>query len=89
MTKFGVSGLPTLVLFKDGKELNRVEGVLPADQLMQQVRYWIAGSETNDTGDSGDQSTQRNDQASCSPPSQDACAPPPINKDVCPPPFTD
>ncbi|CAM9607762.1 unnamed protein product, partial [Hapterophycus canaliculatus] len=41
MAKFGVSGLPTLVLFKGGKELQRIEGVLPAEALVQQLRYFL------------------------------------------------
>lgn len=34
----GVSGIPTLVMFKDGKEVDRVVGALPPPQL----RAWIA-----------------------------------------------
>ncbi|CAN0434787.1 unnamed protein product, partial [Scytosiphon promiscuus] len=41
MAKFGVTGLPTLVLFKGGKELQRIEGVLPAEALVQQLRYFL------------------------------------------------
>ena len=33
-----VSGIPTLVMFKDGKEVDRVVGALPPPQL----RAWIA-----------------------------------------------
>lgn len=76
MTKFGVNGLPTLILFKEGKELERIEGMIPAEPLMQQVRYWLAGAEAGD----GDQSTQGD---ACAPPPQDACAPP---RDACSPP---
>ncbi len=32
--KFGVSSIPTLLLFKDGKLLNRSVGLVPPDQLM-------------------------------------------------------
>ncbi|CAN0260173.1 unnamed protein product [Laminaria digitata] len=92
MTKVAVSGLPTLILFKDGKELERVEGFLPAEPLMEQVKYWLAGAETRD----GDQSSQRGAcappppaQDACAPPPQDACAPPPPPQDACSPPPRD
>ncbi|CAM9125177.1 unnamed protein product, partial [Laminaria digitata] len=41
MTKFAVSRLPTLILFKDGMELERIEGFLPAEPLLEQVKYWL------------------------------------------------
>ena len=37
-----VQGLPTLVLFNKGKELYRMEGFLPAMQLADRVRYYLA-----------------------------------------------
>ena len=77
MTKFGVNGLPTLILFKEGKELNRIEGVLPPEPLMQQVRYWLDGWEMSNEN--------RREQAPA--PSADACKPPP--KDACDPPAQD
>lgn len=83
MTKFAVSGLPTLILFKDGKELERIEGFLPAEPLMEQVKYWLAGAETRD----GDQASQ-GDACAPPPPAQDACAPPPA-QDACSPPPRD
>ncbi|CAM9286375.1 unnamed protein product [Laminaria digitata] len=92
MTKFAVNGLPTLILFKDGKELERIEGFLPAKPLMEQVKYWLAGAETRD----GDQSSQGGAcappppaQDACTPPPQDACAPPPPAQDACSPPPRD
>eukprot|EP00904_Undaria_pinnatifida_P005170 jgi/Undpi1/1783/HiC_scaffold_12.g05170.m1 len=81
MTKFGVSGLPTLILFKDGKELQRIEGFLPAAPLMEQVKYWLAGAaEAQDGG-------QPSQGDACAPPPQDACAPP--AQDACAPPAQD
>ncbi|GAQ81610.1 hypothetical protein KFL_000850260 [Klebsormidium nitens] len=38
-SKYGIRALPTLVLFKDGKVIDRVEGALNADQLLQRLRY--------------------------------------------------
>lgn len=81
MSKFGVNGLPTLILFKNGKELQRMEGGLPADPLEQQLRYWLAGAETQDDEQSTeaqrDACAPAQPQDACSPPPRDACAPPP------------
>lgn len=33
-----IHALPTLVLFKSGHPVDRIEGVLPADQLVQRLR---------------------------------------------------
>ncbi|CAM9929228.1 unnamed protein product [Ectocarpus sp. 6 AP-2014] len=90
MSKFGVNGLPTLVLFKEGKELTRMEGVMPAEMLIQQLRYFLGGAAAAATegaaaasGDS-DQGGDACTPPPPPPPSQDACAPPP--RDACPPP---
>jgi len=80
MAKFGVNGLPTLVLFKEGKEIQRIEGVLPAEQLMQQLRYFLAGAAAG----SGEPSRKQEGGACAPPPAQDSCAPPP--RDACAPP---
>jgi thioredoxin 1 len=32
--KFGVMGIPTLILFKNGKAVERVTGALPKDRLV-------------------------------------------------------
>lgn len=94
MTKFGVSGLPTLVLFRGGEEVTRIEGVLPAEPLMQQVRYFLSESQEEGGGGAGQQSregsacsptpTQATGQDACAPPARDACAPP--ARDACAPP---
>lgn len=34
---FGIQGIPTLVLAKDGKEANRLVGFLPKDLLKQKI----------------------------------------------------
>ncbi|MGC8628485.1 MAG: thioredoxin [Acidimicrobiales bacterium] len=36
--RFGVQGIPTLVFLRDGKEVDRVVGALPADKLLERVR---------------------------------------------------
>ncbi|TYI28742.1 hypothetical protein ES332_A05G265500v1 [Gossypium tomentosum] len=35
--KYNIQGLPTFIIFKDGKPLDRFEGALGADQLIQRV----------------------------------------------------
>ncbi|NJL19937.1 MAG: thioredoxin [Leptolyngbyaceae cyanobacterium SM1_3_5] len=37
-TQYGIQALPTLVLFKQGQPVNRIEGVVPADQLIQHLQ---------------------------------------------------
>jgi len=36
-TQYGITALPTLVLFKDGAPVDRVEGVIKADQLCDRL----------------------------------------------------
>jgi thioredoxin 2 len=35
---YGIRSIPTMILFKDGKEADRVSGALPAEQM----KSWIA-----------------------------------------------
>lgn len=37
-----ITALPTLVLFKAGQPVDRIEGVLPADQLVARLRPHLA-----------------------------------------------
>ncbi|MEM8808250.1 MAG: thioredoxin [Cyanobacteria bacterium P01_G01_bin.38] len=37
-SKYQIYALPTLVLFKDGQSVDRIEGVLTAEQLVERVR---------------------------------------------------
>ena len=39
--RFNISALPTLVLFKDGKPIDRVEGVLNEQQLKERLNYFL------------------------------------------------
>lgn len=34
---FGVRGVPTIIFFRDGKEINRLSGFLPKDALKSQM----------------------------------------------------
>ncbi len=40
-TQFGVTSVPTLVLFKDGKEVDRVVGLRDADALKSMVQAQV------------------------------------------------
>lgn len=37
-TQYGIQALPTLVLFNQGQPIDRIEGVVPADQLIQHLQ---------------------------------------------------
>ena len=39
-----IHALPTMVLFKDGQSVDRIEGVLTADQLTSRVRGVLGGA---------------------------------------------
>lgn len=38
--KFGIRGIPTIIVFKDGKELDRIVGVKSKDQIIKQVNKY-------------------------------------------------
>ena len=38
---FGISGIPTLILFKDGREVHRVSGAMPMAALKEQFQKWV------------------------------------------------
>ncbi|MBD1932317.1 MULTISPECIES: thioredoxin [Cyanophyceae] len=40
-TNYQVHALPTLVLFKNGQQVDRIEGVLPAEQLIQRLAPFV------------------------------------------------
>lgn len=39
--KHQIEALPTLVLFKQGQPVDRIEGVLSAEQLVQRLQSWL------------------------------------------------
>ena len=41
-SRFGVSGVPTLLLLSEGREMDRIVGALPEDQLRARVTNAIA-----------------------------------------------
>ncbi len=38
---FAIKGIPTMIIFKNGKELDRVSGALSEDQILQWVKRFI------------------------------------------------
>lgn len=42
--RFGVYGIPTLIIFKDGEEHDRVVGVVPKKTLQQKLESAVDGS---------------------------------------------
>ena len=36
--QFGVRSIPTMIIFKDGKEVNRLVGFLPKEQILEKIK---------------------------------------------------
>jgi thioredoxin 2 len=43
-SRFGIRSIPTLIVFRGGRELNRISGALPLPQFMQWVAQTVANS---------------------------------------------
>ena len=41
-SKYNVMNIPTLLLFKDGKEIDRIIGAMPKNQLIKQIKKHLA-----------------------------------------------
>lgn len=41
--QLGVSGIPTILFMKDGKEVDRVVGAVPKPMLVEKIEYHLAG----------------------------------------------
>ncbi|HHT91045.1 MAG: thioredoxin [Limnochordia bacterium] len=41
-TDFGVMSIPTMIIFKDGKEVDRLVGVMPKQMIAERLDKWIA-----------------------------------------------
>lgn len=39
--KFGVQSIPTMILFKDGKAIERIVGYMPKERLMARIKPYI------------------------------------------------
>jgi thioredoxin 1 len=44
--QFGVTGIPTMILFKDGAMLERIVGFMPKPQLLKRLEPHLAGADT-------------------------------------------
>ena len=42
--RFGVRSIPTMILFKNGREAQRVIGYMPKEKLLQQIQPHITGT---------------------------------------------
>lgn len=42
MIQYGITSIPTLIIFKDGREVNRLVGFAPKDQLKRQIDRSLA-----------------------------------------------
>ncbi|MBD1853257.1 thioredoxin [Leptolyngbya sp. FACHB-711] len=40
-SQYGVQALPTLVLFKQGQAIDKIEGVLPSERLIQRLQQRV------------------------------------------------
>ncbi|CAL5221889.1 g4153 [Coccomyxa viridis] len=40
-SRYGIKSLPTLLLFRDGRAVDRIEGLLPEASLAQRLRFYI------------------------------------------------
>ena len=43
---FGVTGIPTMILFKDGKMVERIVGFMPKPQLMKKLEPHLAAAQS-------------------------------------------
>ncbi len=41
-TQYGIWSIPTLIIFKEGKEINRLVGFAPKEQLKRQIDRSLA-----------------------------------------------
>ncbi|NMA61131.1 MAG: thioredoxin [Firmicutes bacterium] len=39
--KYGVMSIPTMIIFKDGQEVDRLVGVMPKEMIAQRLDKWI------------------------------------------------
>jgi thioredoxin 1 len=41
--QLGVSGIPTILFMKEGKEVDRIVGAVPKQMLVDKIEYHLAG----------------------------------------------
>ncbi|MCH7613204.1 MAG: thioredoxin [Candidatus Marinimicrobia bacterium] len=42
--ELGVSGIPTMIIFKDGQEVDRIVGVAPKQTLVEKLDYYLTAN---------------------------------------------
>lgn len=40
--QYGVMSIPTMIIFKDGEEVDRLVGVMPKEAIAERIDKWIA-----------------------------------------------
>jgi thioredoxin 1 len=40
-SRFGVMGIPTMIIFKDGKEVDKLVGALPKEQILNKINQYL------------------------------------------------
>lgn len=45
--EYGVQSIPTLILFKDGKEVERVVGYVPKERLLKKIKPFLGDAEVD------------------------------------------
>ncbi len=43
-TELGVSGIPTMIIFKDGQEVDRIVGVVPKNTMVEKLEYYLTAN---------------------------------------------
>ena len=61
--RFGVRAIPTMILFKGGKEAQRLVGYMPKDRLLQQIQPHVTTPAQGAEGDGGAQEPGRGRRA--------------------------
>jgi thioredoxin 1 len=49
--QYNVEGIPTLIFFKDGQEINRIKGIVMRDKLRRQVEGTLLVSSSQNSGE--------------------------------------
>ncbi|NLL08914.1 MAG: thiol reductase thioredoxin, partial [Firmicutes bacterium] len=40
--QYGVMSIPTMIIFKDGQEVDRLVGVMPKEMIAERLDQWIS-----------------------------------------------
>ncbi len=42
ITQYGIRGIPTLILFKNGKDVHRITGFKPKDKILSEIETYLS-----------------------------------------------